>query len=107
MSMEIVITYEKSEDVIDTVCSMSARGCILNSRWTPDVKIDQCKLDTSSRINCCNTCDHQHTVSVSEMRTRVEIYTLPIVAVARMDVLSKAGFAPCLTVTRTPIVEVN
>jgi hypothetical protein len=36
-----------------------------------------------------------------------EIYTLPIVAVARMDVLSKAGFAPCLTVTRTTIVEVN
>jgi hypothetical protein len=44
---------------------------------------------------------------VSDMRTCVEIYTLPIVAVARMDVLSKAGFAPCLTVTRTPIVEVN
>lgn len=41
---------------------------------------------------------------VSEMRTCVEVYTLPIVACARMDALSKAGITPCLTVTQEPIV---
>jgi hypothetical protein len=44
---------------------------------------------------------------VSEMRTCVEVYTLPIVACARMDVLTKAGIAACLTVTQEPIVEVQ
>jgi len=39
------------------------------------------------------------------LQTHVEVYTLPIVAVARMDALSKAGIAACLTVTRSPIVE--
>lgn len=59
MSMEIVITYEKVEDISNVV---------------------------------------------SEMRTCVEVYTLPIVACARMDALTKAGITPCLTVTRSPIV---
>ena len=44
---------------------------------------------------------------VSESRTCVEVYTLPIVAVARMDVLTKAGIAACLTVTQSPIIEVQ
>lgn len=62
MSMEIVITYEKVEEITNVV---------------------------------------------SEMRTCVEVYTLPIVAVARMDVLSKAGLEPCLTITQEPIMEVQ
>lgn len=59
MSMEIVITYEKSEDVSNLM---------------------------------------------AETRTCVEIYTLPIVACARMDVLGKAGITPCLTITQEPII---
>ena len=39
--------------------------------------------------------------------TCVEIYTLPVVAVARMNVLRAAGYDPCLTITKEPIVEVN
>jgi len=104
--MEIVITYEKIEDVIDTVCSLSARGCILNSRWTPDVKLDVPRMDTYS-INCCNTCNHQNTISKSNLQTHVEVYTLPVVAVARMKVLHAAGYEPCLTIAKEPIVEVN
>ena len=59
MSMEIVITYEKVEEITNVV---------------------------------------------SEMRTCVEVYTLPIVACARMDALTKAGIAACLTVTQTPVI---
>ena len=44
---------------------------------------------------------------VSEMRTCVEVYTLPLVAVTRMNVLRAAGYDPCLTITKEPIVEVN
>ena len=44
---------------------------------------------------------------VSEMRTCVEVYTLPVVAVERFNVLSCAGYEPCMSVAREPIIEVN